>query len=162
MLKMNLERICCPNNLRPTRPVRLIPFAARRAAICTAALLLIASSALRAGTTGTLDTPTFKIHIEVRCEEGEVTCDDVKYVGTKKKTGESLELTGKTAHHMAADGTPGKFLGYIFKNEGVTYFLSEDGLLRITKGEKVLLEENGTWTWDDAGEASDHRSDTKR
>ena len=110
-----------------------------------------------AGTTGTLDTPTFKIKIDVRCEEGEVTCDDVKYVSTNKKTGESLELTGKTAHHMAPDGTPGRFLGYIFKNKGVTYFLSEDGLLRITKGDDVILEENGTWAWNDSAKASDHK-----
>jgi hypothetical protein len=109
-----------------------------------------------AGTTGTLETPTFTIRIDVRCEEGEVTCEDVKYVGTNKKTGESLELTGKTAHHMSADGTPGRFLGYLFKNKGVTYFLSEEGSLRITKGDDVLLQENGTWTWDDnSGDAAD-------
>lgn len=133
----------------PTQPYR--------AAFCAAAFALIALSRLQAGTTGTLETPSFKIKIEVRCEEGEVTCDNVKYAGTNKKTGESLELTGKTAHHVGADGTPGRFLGYIFKNESVTYFLSEEGMLRVTKGEKVLLEENGTWTWNDSGEASDHR-----
>lgn len=120
----------------------------QRTRLYCAALGLLALSQVQAATTGTLETPTFTIKIDVRCEEGEVTCDDVKYVGTNKKTGESLKLTGKTAHHMATDGTPGRFLGYVFKNEGVTYFVSEDGLLRVTKGEKVLLEENGTWNWD--------------
>jgi hypothetical protein len=111
------------------------------------AMFLVASiSAVQAGT-GTLDTPSFKITVDVRCPEGEVTCDDVKYVGKNKKTGETLTLTGKTAHHMDADGTPTRFLGYIFKNEGVTYFLSEEGELRISRGEKVFLKESGTWTW---------------
>jgi hypothetical protein len=126
----------------------------RRVVISCAALVLLALSQIHAGTTGTLETPTFKIKIEVRCEEGEVTCDDVKYVGTNKKTGESLELTGKTAHHMGADGTPGRFLGYVFKNKGVQYFLSEDGLLRVTKGDEVLVQEKGEWTWESAAEES--------
>lgn len=146
----------------PTKPVHSIPFASCRIAVCAAATLLVALSRVQAGQTGTLDTASFKIKIDVRCEEGEVTCDDVKYVGKNKKTGESLELTGKTAHHMDAEGTPGKFLGYVFKNNGVTYFLSEEGMLRVTKGDEVLLEENGTWTWDDSAEASDHRSDRKK
>lgn len=90
----------------------------------------------------------------MKCEEGEVTCDNVKYVGRNKKTGESVELTGKTAHHMDKEGNPGRFLGYIFKNKDVTYFLSEDGLLRVTKGDEVLLEENGTWSWADNAEDS--------
>lgn len=133
-----------------------------RSTFCVSVLALIALSRADAGSTGTLDTSTFEIRIEVRCEEGEVTCDDVKYVGKNKKTRESLELTGKTAHHMDADGTPGRFLGYIFKNEGVTYFLSEEGMLRISKGEKVILEENGTWTWDESREAADRRSDSNK
>jgi hypothetical protein len=86
----------------------------------------------------------------------------VKYVGTNKKSGETVELTGKTAHRTGADGTPGQFLGYVFKNKGVQYFLSEEGVLRITKGDDVLLVEHGTWTWDESSEASDRRSDRKK
>src|SRR5947209_16076479 len=108
-----------------------------------ASLALIAFSRVQAGPAGTLETSSFTISIEVKCEEGEVTCDHVKYVGTNKKTGESVELIGKTAHHLDKEGNPGRFLGYVFKNKGVTYFLSEDGLLRVTKGDEVLLEEKG-------------------
>lgn len=115
---------------------------------------VVALSQAHAGQTGTLETKTFSISIEVKCEEGEVTCDNVKYTGTNKKTGESVELTGKTAHHMDKEGNPGRFLGYIFKSQGVTYFLSEDGLLRVTKGDETLLEEKGTWNWDDGAEDS--------
>ena len=77
-----------------------MPMPSCRAAVCVTALALIAFSRAQAGPTGTLETKSFSIAIEVRCEEGEVTCDDVKYVGTNKKTGESVELSGKTAHHM--------------------------------------------------------------
>ena len=126
------------------------------AAFFAASLAVVAFSSAHAGPSGTLETKSFSIAIEVKCEEGEVTCDNVKYVGTNKRTGESVDLTGKTAHHMDKEGNPGRFLGYIFKNKGVTYFLSEEGALRVTKGDEVLLEENGTWTWDDsAGEAAD-------
>ena len=97
-----------------------------RAAFCATALSLIAFSRAQAGSTGTLETKSFSIAIEVRCEEGEVTCDDVKYVGTNKKTGESVELIGKTAHHMDKEGNPGRFLGYIFKNKGVRLAMGDD------------------------------------
>ena len=132
-----------------------------RTAIFAVVVLVASMSALQAGT-GRLDTPSFKITVDVRCPEGEVTCDDVGYVGKNKKTGETLELTGKTAHHMDGEGTPTRFLGYIFKNNDVTYFLSEEGELRVTRGEKVLLKEKGTWTWNDLAETNDHRSDRKK
>lgn len=138
------------------RSLNSIPKRSYHAAFLATSMALVAFARAHAGSSGTLETKTFSISIEVKCEEGEVTCDNVKYVGTNKKTGESLELTGKTAHHPDKEGNPGRFLGYIFKNKGVTYFLSEDGSLRVTKGDEVLLEENGTWTWDDsAGEAAD-------
>ena len=137
---------------RSTRPLFC------RAAFFAATLAVIAFARAHAGSTGTLETKSFSISIEVKCEEGEVTCDNVKYTGTNKKTGESVELTGKTAHHMDKEGNPGRFLGYIFKNKGVTYFLSDDGLLRVSKGDEILLEEHGTWTWDDnADSAADSR-----
>ena len=137
---------------------RSIPNPSHCAVFFAASLALVAFSRAQAGPSGTLETKSFSISIEVKCEEGEVTCDNVKYVGTNKKTGESVELTGKTAHHMDKEGNPGRFLGYIFKNKGVTYFLSDEGSLRVTKGDEVLLEENGTWTWDNsAGEAADSR-----
>jgi hypothetical protein len=124
------------------------------------AFLALGLSRAHAGQAGILETKTFRISIEVRCEEGEVTCDNVKYVGTNKKTGEALELTGKTAHHLNKEGNPGRFLGCIFKNKDVTYFLSEDGLLRVTKGDEVVLEENGTWSWDDG--AGDSATDSHK
>jgi hypothetical protein len=96
----------------------------------------------------TLITPSFKITIEVRCPEGEVECDDVKYIGISQKTSHSITLIGKEIHAIGADGvTPGHFLGYEFKNGKTTYFVNEDGELTVTRESKVLVDEHGIWKW---------------
>ncbi len=75
-----------------------------------------------------------------------MTCDDVKYIGTSKKTGKSLTLIGKTVHAAGADGvTPAHFLGYEFRNGSTTYFVSEDGGISVKRGSKVIIQEKGTW-----------------
>jgi hypothetical protein len=94
----------------------------------------------------TLDTPSFTITVDVRCEEGNVTCDDVRYVGTSKKTGKAIRLTGRTRHTTCADGvTPCRFLGYEFKNGATVYFLSDGGELVVERRGKTLLREQGEW-----------------
>ena len=94
----------------------------------------------------TLTTPSFVIQIKVNCAEGDVTCDNVIYVGTSKKTGKSIRLRGKTKHSMCADGvTPCQFQGYEFKNGTAYYRVLEDGSLLVMQGKKVLLEEKGNW-----------------
>jgi len=94
----------------------------------------------------TLVTPGFRVTVEVRCAEGNVSCDDVRYVGTSRKSGKSIRLAGKTSHAPCADGvTPCRFLGYVFRNGRVVYFVSDDGRLRVTEGEKVLVDERGEW-----------------
>jgi hypothetical protein len=94
----------------------------------------------------TLTTSSYDITIEVRSSEGNVTCDDVRYTGTSRKSGRSIRLRGKTVHTHGTDGvTPSHFLGYAFKNGRTTYFVGEDGELRVTRGSKVLIEEIGVW-----------------
>ena len=96
----------------------------------------------------TLTTPSFVIEIKVHCEEGNVSCDNVTYLGTSKKTGKSISLRGKTKHTLCADGvTPCQFLGYEFKNGKIWYSVLEEGSLVVMQGKKVLLEEKGTWEW---------------
>jgi len=93
----------------------------------------------------TLRTPSFVIDIQ-GCEEGVVSCDDVVYTGTSKRTGKSIKLRGKTLHTVCADGvTPCRFLGYEFRKGGVYYRVLEDGRLLVTQGKKVLVEEAGEW-----------------
>ena len=96
----------------------------------------------------TLTTPSFVVDIQVRCEEGAISCDDVLYTGTSKKTGNSIKLRGKTLHTLCADGvTPCRFLGYEFRKGGVYYRVLEDGSLLVMQGKKVLVEETGKWDW---------------
>lgn len=94
----------------------------------------------------TLTTPSFIIRIEVHCGEGNVTCDDVTYIGTSKKTGESIKLRGKTKHSMCADRvTPCGFQGYEFWNGQTCYRVLENGDLSVTRQNKVLVQERGRW-----------------
>jgi len=94
----------------------------------------------------TLTTPSFTVEITVNCEEGSVTCDDVAYVGTSKKTGKSIKLHGRTKHTTCADGvTPCRFLGYEFRNGKIYYHVLEDGTLLVVQGKKTLLSEKGEW-----------------
>jgi hypothetical protein len=112
-----------------------------RAPLVAIALILATASSLA----GTLTTPSYKISV-VGCDEYVISCDTVKYVGVSRKTGKTIALTGRTVHTTGADGvTPSRFLGYEFKNGRTTYFLSEDGELRVTQGSKILIEERGTW-----------------
>lgn len=94
----------------------------------------------------TLTTPSFIIQIHVNCAEGNVTCDDVTYIGTSKKTGESIKLRGKTKHGMCADRvTPCGFQGYEFWNGQTYYRVLDNGDLSVTRKNKVLVEERGRW-----------------
>jgi opacity protein-like surface antigen len=123
-------------------------FTPRRALLTLCCLVSAASATSSAGAaeTQTLDTPSFTITIDVRCEEGNVTCDDVRYVGTSKKTGKAMRLTGRTRHTTCADGvTPCRFLGYEFKNGATVYFLSDGGELIVEQRGKPLLREQGEW-----------------
>ena len=98
------------------------------------------------GAAQTLSTDSFDITVDVRCKEGEVTCDNVRYVGVHRKSGKSITLRGRTHHTVCADGvTPCRFLGYVFPNGKVTYFVAEQGQLMVREDRKVLVRESGTW-----------------
>jgi hypothetical protein len=92
-----------------------------------------------------LNTPNFTITITSKCPEGEVTCNNVSYVGVSKKSGQNISLKGKTLHTKGPGGTPGRFLGYEFKNGAVRYLVTEEGDLIVSQGEKVLVKEAGKW-----------------
>jgi hypothetical protein len=94
----------------------------------------------------TLTTASFSVQIRVNCAEGNVVCDDVGYEGTNRRTGQSLVLRGKTLHSLCADGvTPCRFLGYEFRNGRFRYVVYDSGSLRVTRGNKVLVDETGEW-----------------
>jgi len=97
----------------------------------------------------TLTTENYIVEIERHCQEGEVTCDNVSYLGISKKSGNRIELEGKTLHSLCTDGvTPCRFLGYQFNNGNTTYKVFESGLLQVIQNNKdVLIEERGEWSY---------------
>jgi len=116
-------------------------FVLMRATFLTIAMI----SVIAVAQAGTLDTPTYKITI-YGCDEYVVSCETVKYRAVSKKSRKSIALTGRTVHTIGADGvTQSHFLGYEFKSGRTSYFVGEDGELRVTRGSKVLLEERGVW-----------------
>jgi succinylglutamate desuccinylase len=106
-----------------------------KSSIHLAALAAFAFAAsAHAATQQTLETSGFTVKIVQQCEEGNVTCDDVRYTGTSKKTGKAIKLRGKTMHSMAADGR-------------VNYTVFADGRLVVTEGKKTLVNQRGKWTY---------------
>lgn len=97
----------------------------------------------------TLTTKNYIVEIKRHCAEGSVTCDNVSYIGTSKKSGNSIQLKGKTLHSRCADGkTPCRFYGYQFQNGNITYKVLESGLLQVIQNrESILVEEQGSWSY---------------
>jgi len=111
-----------------------------------AALAMAVSASAHAQAQQTLETPGYTVKITQQCEEGNVTCDDVRYVGTSKKSGKAITLRGKTMHSKGADGvTPGAFQGYVFRSGRVSYTVFADGRLVVTEGKKTLVNQRGEW-----------------
>ncbi|MBD1843607.1 hypothetical protein H6F89_09395 [Cyanobacteria bacterium FACHB-63] len=106
----------------------------------------------QAASADTLLTRDFQIFVNAECAEGNVTCNNVNYVGTNLHTGATLQLKGRTLHTTCADGvTPCRFLGYEFRNGDYSYTVTEAGRLIVRKGERTLLNQAGTWERDEMG-----------
>jgi hypothetical protein len=88
----------------------------------------------------TIRTPSFEINIIRQCAEGNVICDRVTYIGRDLNTGKSIRLKGKTVN----SGKSYRFLGYEFRNGKYLYSVTNDSLLRVYRGKKLILEEQGT------------------
>lgn len=123
------------------------------AALCTRSavkylvflMLLISSVA----SSKTLTTDNFVIEIAHDCEEGEVTCDAIKFVYSPAGFKQKHTVIGKTVHRRCADGiTPCAFQGYEFQSDGATYFIRQSGVLVVTdnRGNQLLVEQ-GSWEY---------------
>jgi len=98
------------------------------------------------GLARTLTTPSFIVRIKADCAEGNVACDDVSYVGTSRKSGNSIALRGKTIYSTCADrASPCRFAGYEFWNGETYYRVLDDGTLSVRQGDRLLLKERGRW-----------------
>jgi hypothetical protein len=88
----------------------------------------------------TIETANFQIKITRYCEEGNVSCDRVTYVGKNSTTGKSIRLNGKTLNNSHSY----RFLGYEFRNGKYTYYIDNNNLLQVYHGKKLILQEQGT------------------
>ncbi len=114
--------------------------------ILSLVLLPVASISLFANVANaeTLKTKNYKVTITRNCLEGNVTCNNVTYLGKNLKTGQSIRLKGKTIHSVGADGvTPSRFLGYEFRNNNFVYRVTADNQLLVFNGKKLILQESG-------------------
>jgi hypothetical protein len=101
-----------------------------------------------------LRTPSYVVRIAENCPEGEVGCRNVSYVGKNIKTGKSIELQGHAVMRPCADRvTPCSHEGYRFTRGQVEYRVTNDGLLLVTRGAEVLVEERGLWQAEAAPQA---------
>lgn len=105
-------------------------------------LLGISLFLCKAALAETLTTPKFIVNIVRHCPEGEVVCHNVSYTGTSLKTGESIQLMGKTVYRLCSDSvTLCQFLGYEFTHGAYRYFVTDSGTINIYKKGKLLLKE---------------------
>ncbi|WP_373542504.1 hypothetical protein [Chamaesiphon sp.] len=113
----------------------------KSARIVSSVLLSIAGSIACATGVGaeTLLTKSFKVKIIRHCEEGNVSCDRVTYIGRSLKTGKSITLTGKTVNNSGSY----TFLGYEFRNEPYRYSVTRNNVLLVYKGDRLILREQG-------------------
>lgn len=104
-------------------------------------------SAEASGRTYDFVTPSYGINIVANCAEGNVTCNNVTYVGRHLKTGQTIRLRGQTVHTLCADKvTPCRFLGYSFRNGTYRYFVGESpAVLEVWRGKTLILSQNGQW-----------------
>lgn len=114
--------------------------------------LLFFSALLQAET---LTTPSYVITITNKCEEGVVGCDDIRYIGVNRKNKQSISLKGRDLMHYCPDDqgdgpgkTPCRHMGYEFKNGKTNYLITDDGRLEVRRGSKLLLQEQGVWSYE--------------
>ena len=89
-----------------------------------------------------LETPKFSITITNRCGELLTPCDNVFYIGVRKKDNEVITLTGKTL----TDEVTKKVNGAKFINGNVEYIVNfEAASLQVIQNDHILMDEKGTW-----------------
>jgi hypothetical protein len=114
-----------------------------RLLVSLAALCLLAAPGARAAE---LRTASYLVQITENCPEGEVGCRNVSYVGKNLTTGKSIALQGQAVMRLCADRvTPCGHEGYRFTSGQVEYRVTHDGLLLVTRGSEVLVQERGQW-----------------
>ncbi|PHM35986.1 hypothetical protein Xmau_04387 [Xenorhabdus mauleonii] len=96
--------------------------------------------------TSVFETKNYDITINVRCSEGNVSCDDVVFTLLNKQKQTSLVMKGKTLNRDCITGSC-DFYGYEFKNKGRIYKIYQYGILDISKKGKLISSESGVFRY---------------
>jgi hypothetical protein len=103
-------------------------------------LVIAVTTITSAASAETIRTKNFEIKIIRHCEQGNVRCDRVTYIGRDLNTGKSIRLNGRTINAEQSY----TFLGYIFRNGKYTYEITGNNLLLVRRGDRIMLREQGT------------------
>jgi hypothetical protein len=124
-------------------------------ALCLAFLFACPGFAIAGESTSTFNTKSYSVQITTGCEEGELECQNITYVGTNLQTGKSIRLKGRdVVHHCPDDQGEGPnktichHVGFEFSSGRYLYFVADSGYLEISRGKRVLLHEKGKWDWE--------------
>jgi hypothetical protein len=93
----------------------------------------------------TLDTKSFTVKITEVRQTNVMNCLWATYDGFDKAYHRGIVIKGQDTYAAGADGAPNRFLGWTFINPPITYFVSEQGHLKVTEGTNVLVSEQGKW-----------------
>ena len=101
----------------------------------------------------TLTTPSYIITLTNLCEEGTVGCDDIQYVAVNRKNNKAIFLKGRDLMHPCPDDqgdgrgkTPCHHTGYEFINGKTRYLVTDDGMLEVRQGARLVVREQGIWS----------------
>lgn len=95
------------------------------------------------------ETKNFLIKISPNCEEGDVACNNISYIGIRKSDGAKINLNGKTLNRSCEKSTSDLY-GYEFKNGKYVYTIYGRSLasLTVTNNDKIILSEEGEFSSD--------------
>ncbi|MDX7986230.1 hypothetical protein FE392_02625 [Xenorhabdus sp. 12] len=96
--------------------------------------------------TSVFETKNYDITINVRCPEGNVSCDDVVFSLFNKQKQTAMVMKGKTLNRDCVTGSC-DFYGYEFKNKGLVYKIYQYGIFDISKKGKVISSESGVFRY---------------
>ena len=87
------------------------------------------------------DTDKFNITLVNKCGSFESDCNEMFYLGIRKRDNSTISFDGKTLN----DAT-GKVIGSLFKNGEITYTVTYNPLkLVVSKGGHILVDQPGQW-----------------
>ena len=96
----------------------------------------------------TFITRNYRVIVEHDCEEGCVSCNNIKFVCVDKRTGKTIRAIGSTMHSTGSDGvTPSAFWGYKFEYGDCSYQLVHDTFVITRNNTDVLVDEKGKWRY---------------